>query len=240
MANTETLTPELVLRAYCHGYFPMARHRRGEIDWYRPDPRAVLPLDQMKIHRSLRKRIKKREFRITFNGAFGRVIRNCSQPREYESNTWINDQIIEVYTQLHQAGFAHSVEAWLPARPGDDAFSLDASPATFADDYLPEQPLDNACFGRAPSDEHWQLAGGLYGLSINGGFFGESMFSRATDSSKVCLYYLVEHLRSRDFVLLDTQISNPHTTRLGAIEISLDEYLVQLEQAIEAPTSFSG
>ncbi len=189
----------MVVRAYCIGAFPMATSRHGEIHWYSPDPRAVLPLEEsrFKIPRSLRKRVTAGQFQITTDLAFDRVIRSCAEPRPGSSDTWINDEIVDVYTRLHEAGLAHSVEAW------------------------------------TGPDNH-QLVGGLYGLALGSAFFGESMFSRVTDASKVCLVHLVRELRSRGFTLLDVQFTNRHLEQFGVYEIPRQEYLAQLEVALHS------
>ena len=113
-------------------------------------------------------------------------------------DTWISDEIIQSYVQLHKLGFAHSVEAW----------------------------KDNF------------LAGGLYGVALGAAFFGESMFSRVRDASKVALVYLVDKLRAGKFELLDTQFNTPHLTRLGAIEIPRENYLHLLKKAVVKQRSF--
>jgi leucyl/phenylalanyl-tRNA---protein transferase len=192
----EQLTPELVVRAYCAGAFPMADGRDGEIGWYRPDPRAVIPLEEggFRVPRSLQKRVRSDCYRVTRDRAFDEVLRACAKPRANDGDTWINPKIIGVYNELHDAGLAHSVEAWA----GDD------------------------------------LVGGLYGVALGGAFFGESMFHRATDASKVCLVALVEHLRARGFGLLDVQFVNPHLEQFGVTEISNEAYLVRLHEAIES------
>lgn len=208
MANGEPeLTPELVVRGYCVGAFPMARGRHGRIDWYSPDPRAVLALEPggFTVPRSLRKRVRSGRFEVTRDAAFERVIRACAGPRPHPktgelprsaaAGMWINDTIIDVYTRLHHAGLAHSVEAWAAG---------------------PER----------------ELVGGLYGVSLGGAFFGESMFSRASDASKVCLVHLVEHLRQRGFTLLDVQFVNPHLMQFGVTEIPRAVYLRRLEAAL--------
>jgi leucyl/phenylalanyl-tRNA---protein transferase len=215
------LSPSLLVRAYAQGLFPMARGPRGPIDWYSPDPRAVLPLsppEAFHISHSLRQRVKRGAFLVTFDRAFERVIRACAQPRPYEKSTWINGEIIRAYCGLHGRGLAHSVEVWT-APPPDGA------------------PLA----GGAPSPAEEQgcvLAGGLYGVALGGAFFGESMFSRATDASKVCLVHLVEHLRQRGYVLLDTQISNAHMAQFGVVEIPRADYLRRLAGALELPAQW--
>lgn len=193
------MTPQLVAWAYRHGYFPMALTRHGPVDWYSPDPRAVLPLDGLKVSRSLRKRLQRQTYEVTFDRSFPEVVQTCAdiQRDSFDSGggTWINDEIIRTYRVLHELGVAHSVEAYADG----------------------------------------ELVGGLYGLAIGAAFFGESMFHRATDASKVCLVHLVEHLIVRHFELLDTQIINDHMASLGAIEISRDEYLRRLSDAVAVP-----
>lgn len=200
-----SITPEMVVRAYRQGAFPMARSRRGPVEWFSPDPRAVLPLDAFHVPQSLQRRVRSGRFEITFDRAFEQVIQACAAPRKTQRETWINTQIIRVYTELHQQGVSHSIEAWLrPQNPG-------------------EPP---------------QLVGGLYGLALGGAFFGESMFSTATDASKVCLVHLVEHLRARGFSLLDTQMSNPHMAQFGVIEIPRHVYLTWLAAALRQPVAW--
>jgi leucyl/phenylalanyl-tRNA--protein transferase len=189
------LTPELILLAYQHGYFPMAEPSTGEISFYSPDPRAIIPLDGVRIPRSLRQTIRKGIYEIRINTAFEAVIRGCAD----RPNSWISEELIAAYTELHSMGFAHSVEAW-----------------------------HNGC-----------LVGGLYGVALGGAFFGESMFTRMRDASKVAFVALVERLRARGFVLLDAQYINPHTQRLGAIEIPRTEYLRRLWEALRLRCCFT-
>lgn len=198
-------TPRMLVAAYCQGLFPMARSRGSAgVDWYCPDPRAIVPLDTVTFSRSLRQRVRSGVFEITRDRAFDRVIRACAKPRMDHPDTWINADIEAAYIGLHEAGLAHSVEAWLEG----------------------------------------ELVGGLYGVSIGGGFFGESMFSLpdqgGTDASKVAFVHLVEHLRERGFALLDSQINSPHMTTLGAIDIPRDDYLERLERAIQIDVGFDG
>jgi leucyl/phenylalanyl-tRNA--protein transferase len=194
------LTPELIVRAYCQGAFPMAETRHGPVAWYSPDPRAILPLDGFHIPQSLARRVRSGRFSVTFDRAFERVILACAEPREQQRETWINEPIIQAYTQLHAMGIGHSVEAWLPA---------------------------------AEAGSEARLVGGLYGLALGAAFFGESMFSIASDASKVCLVHLVERLRTSGFTLLDTQMSNPHMEQFGVIEIPRDDYLRLLDAALQ-------
>lgn len=185
------LDPETLLFAYCNGVFPMA-HEDGEIYWYDPDPRAILPLDTFHVPRSLARTIQRGRYTVRVNSAFGQVIRACAEPGPGREETWISQEIITAYSQLHRLGFAHCVESWLDG----------------------------------------ELVGGLYGVAIRGFFAGESMFSRATDASKVALVYLIERLRSHGFQLLDTQFMTDHLSRFGAIEISRAEYRERLSQAL--------
>lgn len=199
MSSQPPLTPELVVAAYCRGLFPMADSRHGPVRWYLPDPRAILPLDTFHVPRSLAKVVRRKPFVITRDQAFEHVIRRCAEPRPGQPQTWINRRIIEVYTDLHRAGLAHSVEAWTHPDPAHEP----------------------------------QLVGGLYGVSLGAAFFGESMFSRATDASKVCLVHLVEHLRQQGYQLLDVQLQNDHMARFGVVEIPCEQYLQRLEEALQ-------
>lgn len=185
----------MLIWAYSRGVFPMAETRAGDIGWYCPDPRAILPLDTFHVSRSLRRSVKQGQFHITTDTVFERVILACAEPRSEHPETWINQQIIDAYITLYNIGRAHSVEAW-----------------------------DNKT--------RWQLLGGLYGVTLGGAFFGESMFSREPDASKVCLVHLVEHLCRQGFTLLDTQFSSPHLKQFGVIEIPREEYSLKLQEAL--------
>ncbi|MDA0814314.1 MAG: leucyl/phenylalanyl-tRNA--protein transferase [Verrucomicrobia bacterium] len=189
------LDPQLLLNAYCSGVFPMGMGN-GEIGWFSPDPRGIIPLDRFHIPHGLDRTLKKRPFEIRINTAFRDVIKGCSERKE----TWIDDSIIESYCRLYDLGFAHSVEAW-------------------------------------KNDE---LVGGLYGVSVGGAFFGESMFSRATDASKVALVHLIGRLRERRFLLLDTQWTTAHLKTMGAENIPKKEYMHLLTRALRAETRFEG
>ena len=162
----------------------------GEVAWFSPDPRAIIPLDEhFHIPHGLKRTLKKDVFEIRIDSAFSTVIRKCAERKE----TWINPEIIASYENLHHHGMAHSVEAWFEGR----------------------------------------LAGGLYGVAQGGAFFGESMYHEVTDASKVALVALVERLRRRGFVLLDTQWTTPHLVRFGAHEIPRATYLKRLAKALE-------
>jgi leucyl/phenylalanyl-tRNA--protein transferase len=182
----------LLVRAYRHGIFPMALED-GEIGWFSPDPRGILPLDRFTVPGRLARVIRQQRFQIASDRDFAGVMRACAEQRE--EGTWINAEILESYLALHQLGFAHSIETW----------------------------------------QHGELVGGLYGVHIGGAFFGESMFHRATDASKVALAALVDRLNGQGFQLLDIQWVTPHLRQFGAIEISRREYLRRLEEAVEKP-----
>jgi len=193
------LTPDLLLRAYAIGIFPMAESRIDpELHWIDPDMRGILPLDRVHVPRKLRARIRRGDFEVRCNTAFHAVIRGCAEPAENRPDTWINPVIEQLYNELFEMGFAHSVESW----QGDE------------------------------------LVGGLYGVSLGAAFFGESMFSRVTDASKVALAQLVLRLRKGGFQLLDTQFTTPHLSRFGAEEIPREEYRRLLTQAVSSQAEF--
>lgn len=190
------ITPELLLRAYASGLFPMADSADDpDLFWVEPELRGILPLDGFHVPKRLARTVRQAPFEIRFDTAFDEVLAACAQSVENRPSTWINSTIAELYGSLHRVGHAHSVEAW---RDGE-------------------------------------LVGGLYGVSLRRVFFGESMFSRATDASKICLVHLIERLRDRGFVLLDTQFTTEHLKRFGAIDIPRQEYAAMLEDALEGP-----
>ncbi|MBX7198123.1 MAG: leucyl/phenylalanyl-tRNA--protein transferase [Rhodospirillaceae bacterium] len=193
------ITAELVLKAYTYGVFPMAKSR-GDTDvfWVQPKLRGVIPLDQFHVSHSLRKTLRRGVFEVTVNRDFAGVMAGCAESTADRADTWINNRIIGLFTELHDAGLAHSVECW---RDGT-------------------------------------LAGGLYGLTMGAAFFGESMFSRATDASKVALVHLAAILKAGQYILLDTQFITDHLKQFGAIEISQKEYLGQLSAALARQGTF--
>jgi leucyl/phenylalanyl-tRNA--protein transferase len=195
------ITPQLLLRAYAAGLFPMAESADStELHWFDPPRRGVLPLDGLHVPRRLARTVKAGRFRVTADGAFAAVIAACAAPAPDRPSTWINDEIVALYTTLHRGGFAHSIECW----DGDT------------------------------------LVGGLYGVSLGGAFFGESMFSRATDASKVALIHLVARLRAAGFILLDTQFVTDHLARFGTIEIDRADYRRQLAAALALRPDWAG
>lgn len=169
------LSPQRLLNAYQHGIFPW--YTEGEpILWWSPDPRCVLFPEKLKISRSLRKTLRKQLFEVRMDTAFEAVMRACAENRPNQKGTWITEDILQAYVNMHQLGFAHSVECW----------------------------------------QDGQLAGGLYGMAIGKVFFGESMFSRKTDASKVAMVYLCEYLKQHGFRLIDSQVYTQHLESLGA------------------------
>ncbi len=223
-----------LLWAYAQGAFPMADSQDpgADVRWFSPDPRAILPLrerDGLHVPGRLRERERARPFLLTSDRAFEEVMRQCARPRRDEPETWIDERLIRAYAALHRAGHAHSIEAWTEEgtkRPGHEG----AQPERAAIDRVTRE-ID----GRPHV-----LVGGVYGVHIGSAFMAESKFHRAdlggTDASKLCLLALVRHLDARGFTLCDTQFINPHIARFGVREISRDEYLVLLGDAIERET----
>ena len=188
------ITPDLVLRAYAAGVFPMAEGRgSARLHWLDPALRGILPLDEgFHLSRRLRRTVLSGRFSVTADQDFPGVIAGCAAPAPGRMDTWINGEIESLFTALHRMGAAHSVEVW----------------------------QDGA------------LVGGLYGVALGGAFFGESMFSRVTDASKVALVQLVARLRLGGFTLLDTQFLTAHLARFGAVEVPKAEYKRRLEAAM--------
>ena len=167
-----------------------------ELYWYDPPVRAIIPLDgRFHVPQRLRRRLRQRPYDIRLNTAFPTVIRACAAPAPDRPTTWINEEIVALYTAMHQQGSAHSVEAW----------------------------------------ENNALVGGLYGVSLGGAFFGESMFSRRPNASKISLVYLVALLRACGFDLLDTQFQTPHLSQFGTFEIARAAYHEKLATALTRP-----
>ncbi len=190
------LSPDLLLAAYAQGIFPMDQD--GEIYWFDPDPRAILPLDGLHVSRSLARTMRRGDFEVYRDVDFGRVIRACARNDTGRNETWISEEIIAAYEKLAELGFAHTVEVW----------------------------------------QKGMLVGGLYGVTLNGFFAGESMFSVQSDSSKIALVHLVHYLRMQGFRLLDVQFLTEHLRRLGAIEVPRRKYKRLLARALETPATF--
>ncbi|MBU0687886.1 MAG: leucyl/phenylalanyl-tRNA--protein transferase [Gammaproteobacteria bacterium] len=185
------LSPARLLDAYRHGIFPWF----GEGDpilWWSPDPRMVLIPQAFKLSHSLRKTLRRGAYQLRTDTAFEQVMRACAAPRDGQDGTWIQEQMVQAYCELHRLGHAHSVETWM-----ED-----------------------------------QLVGGLYGIAIGKMFYGESMFSRRSDASKIALAHLCAQLQRWDFGMIDCQMNTPHLASLGAREIPRNEFLSRLQELI--------
>jgi leucyl/phenylalanyl-tRNA--protein transferase len=193
MHGTNRLTPEILLRAYAEGLFPMAERRNDPLlYWVSPEKRGIIPLDAFHVPRRLARTVRTSPFTVTSDRAFADVMTACAAPAPGRPESWINDEILRLYTALHAGGHAHSIECW----------------------------------------HNGALAGGLYGVRLGAAFFGESMFSRQRDASKVALVHLVAGLKRGGFTLLDTQFITTHLARFGAIEIPRERYLLKLQDAL--------
>jgi leucyl/phenylalanyl-tRNA--protein transferase len=193
------ITPDLLLQAYRIGVFPMGERRDDpKLYWLDPRQRAVLPLDSFHLPRRLARTVRAGHFEVSADTAFAETVRACAEPRPGHPESWINEPIVDLYTQLHRRGHAHSVEC-----------RLDGT-----------------------------LVGGLYGVSVGAAFFGESMFSRARDASKVALVHLVARLINGGFRLLDCQFMTEHLRSFGAIEIPRDDFKLWLAAAIDQSATF--
>ncbi|MBN8933367.1 MAG: leucyl/phenylalanyl-tRNA--protein transferase [Rhizobium pusense] len=196
-SRNNDITVDILLRAYSAGLFPMADSADDpELFWVEPEVRGIIPLNSFHISKSLAKAMRKKPFDIRFNTAFEAVMAGCAAEAPDRPSTWINATIRRLYSELHQIGHAHSVEAW----------------------------------------EGKELVGGLYGVSLGAAFFGESMFSRRTNASKICLVHLVERLKAGGFVLLDTQFTTAHLKTFGAIDVPKLEYAKMLDVAVKRPS----
>lgn len=176
----EFLKPDNMIRLYASGAFPMADEKTGAINWYMPEERTIIPLNNFNFPRSARKKIENLNFEIKFDTDFKAVILGCTD----RPSTWISGKLIDAYLRLHRRGYIHTVEAWKDGK----------------------------------------LAGGLYGVTFRGAFFGESMFSRVSQASKAALIALIQHLNERGFLLLDVQYMTEHLRMFGAVEIIFEEY----------------
>jgi leucyl/phenylalanyl-tRNA--protein transferase len=195
------ITPELLLQAYRIGVFPMGERRDDpKLYWLDPRLRAVLPLDGFHLSRRLARTVRSGHFEVTADTAFADVLRACAEPRPGHPESWINEPIIGLYTELHRRGHAHSIECRRDGR----------------------------------------LVGGLYGVSVGAAFFGESMFSRERDASKVALVHLMARLIKGGFRLLDCQFMTEHLRSFGAVEIPREEFRELLADAVGREARFQG
>ena len=193
------LTPDILLRTYAAGIFPMAESAEDPtLFWVDPETRGILPLEKFRVSRGVQRKLRRGLFEVRCDTAFEEVVRACAAKTSERPTTWINEEIIRLYLGLHAMGHAHSVECW----------------------------------------EGGELAGGLYGVCIGGAFFGESMFSRAADASKIALAHLVARLRRGGYRLLDTQFVTSHLEQFGVTEVGRGEYQAILSSALAADASF--
>jgi len=236
------LTPDMLLAAYANGYFPMAMEADDpELYWFSPEERGVMPIAGFNIPRGLKRAMKKHDYIITVDTCFEEVIRGCATVSKGRNETWINEKIIELYTALATRGQAHSVEVWRSPPPdggrmgGGRVGQEDASRPheQYSPCPHPNPPPEGEGIreGAPPSKK---LIGGLYGVSLGGAFFGESMFSRAPDASKMALVTLVEILDEAGYELLDTQYVNEHLKQFGVEAVSKKRYMTKLEKALSA------
>lgn len=190
----EAITPEVVLKAYACGIFPMAESADDpSLYWVEPERRGIIPLDGLVVSSRLARTVKSGRFEIRLDHDFEAVIDACAAPADGRGTTWINGRIRRLYGALFRMGHCHTVEAWREGR----------------------------------------LVGGLYGVSLGAAFFGESMFHRESDASKVALVHLVARLRADGFRLLDTQFVTDHLRSLGAVEVPRRRYQALLEEALD-------
>jgi leucyl/phenylalanyl-tRNA---protein transferase len=186
------LSAERLIDAYRHGIFPWYSDDQPLL-WWSPDPRMVLYPAELKISRSLGKRLRKRDYEVRVDSAFESVMRACAAPRETQSGTWITRDMVRAYSELHRRGLAHSVETWIDG----------------------------------------ELAGGLYGVALGRMFYGESMFTRATDASKIALAHLARQLQRWHFGLIDCQMQTAHLASLGAREIARADFVRELKLLVQ-------
>ena len=193
------ITPQVLLKAYACGLFPMAESAEDPgLFWLEPERRGILPLDTVHIPRRLKRTIRSDVFEIRISTDFQGVINGCSEPMPGRRKTWINREIRRLYGELFEMGYCHTVEAW----------------------------------------HDGVLVGGLYGVSLNGAFFGESMFTFKTDASKVCLAHLIARLIAGGYTLLDTQFVTDHLSKFGTVEVARDAYNTLLSDALQKETDF--
>jgi leucyl/phenylalanyl-tRNA--protein transferase len=195
LAAGGTLTTARLIEAYRHGIFPW--YSEGQpLLWWSPDPRMVLVPAEIRISRSLRKRLRKKDYEIRADTCFTDVMSACAEPRMGQAGTWITDDMVQAYASLHAAGLAHCVETWIDGR----------------------------------------LAGGLYGVAIGRMFFGESMFTRAADASKIALAHLARQLERWSFGMIDCQMATAHLVSLGAREIARNDFMRALSELVNYRT----
>lgn len=188
------LSPQRLIDAYSKGIFPW--YNEGDpVLWWSPDPRMVLFPRELKISRSLAKRLRRKDYEVRLDTAFVAVMQACAEPRDGQAGTWITRDVIAGYSRLHELGFAHSIETW----------------------------IEN------------ELVGGLYGVALGRAFYGESMFTRITDASKIAFAHLVRQLERWQFGIIDCQMRTAHLASLGAREIPRAEFRRSLDELVNYP-----
>ena len=193
------ITPEVLLKAYACGIFPMAESADDPgLYWVEPEWRGVLPLEALHVPRRLARTVRADRFEIRIDHDFEAVIDACAVAAPGRGNTWINRRVRRLYGELFRRGNCHTIEAWRGGR----------------------------------------LVGGLYGVRLKRAFFGESMFHRERDASKVCLVHLAARLKAGGFRLLDAQFTTDHLAQFGAIELSRADYHHALNDALEGEADF--
>jgi leucyl/phenylalanyl-tRNA--protein transferase len=205
MASRESafieITPEVLLKAYACGIFPMAESAEDPaLYWIEPEKRGIIPLDRFHVSARLARTVRADRFSVAINRDFDAVLDGCAEPKAGRPRTWINARIRALYRKLYDRRHCHSVEVY---------------------------------------DEHDVLVGGLYGVSLGRAFFGESMFHRERDASKVALVHLVARLRAGGFKLLDTQFVTDHLKTFGAVEVPRRQYHKLLEAALGGEGDFA-
>jgi leucyl/phenylalanyl-tRNA--protein transferase len=203
MANRESafieITPEVLLKAYACGIFPMAESADDPaLYWIEPEKRGIIPLDRFYVPSRLARTVRSDRFTVTVNRDFDGVIEGCAAPQADRPRTWINARIRHLYRKLYERRHCHSIEVY----EGDE------------------------------------LVGGLYGVTLGRAFFGESMFHRARDASKVALVHLVARLKAGGFRLLDTQFVTDHLKAFGAVEVPRRQYHKLLEASLNGEADF--
>lgn len=198
LAASDRISSSRLLTAYRRGIFPWYSDQQPVL-WWSPDPRMVLFPDEFRMPRSLAKRLRRRDYEIRLDSAFAEVMRECSKPRSEDAGTWITEEMIAAYCELHRLGYAHSVETWIDGK----------------------------------------LAGGLYGVSLGRAFYGESMFARVSDASKIAFAHLVRQLSRWQFGLIDCQMNTAHLARFGAREITRAEFSLKLTELVNYPITAS-
>jgi len=190
------LSPDRIMLAYSLGIFPWF-NEGSDVLWWSPNPRLVLDPQEFKLSKSLKRKVRQKNISVFFDKDFEQVIENCAKTmRKNEEGTWITKDMQTAYIELHELGWAHSVEVY----------------------------------------EDNKMIGGLYGISLGKAFFGESMFFKKNDASKVALYYLCQELTKWGFHFIDAQVETDHLISLGAVRIDRDDFLDKLEKAQQSPT----